>query len=150
MVTLFSITGNCRSLSLDLVDQVENLDKTGQFRFTPPTHTILAFSKALDEFWAEGGLEGRARRYTENRNILKEALGKMGFKELVPDAHAGYIITSYICPNDANFDFKKFYSLLSDQGMYLLNSYYRNMGCQVSMRGIQNYVDFWPKNTHMK
>ena len=113
----FFITGNCRSLSLDLVDQVENLDKTGQFRFTPPTHTILAFSKALDEFWAEGGLEGRARRYTENRNILKEALGKMGFKELVPDAHAGYIITSYICPNDANFDFKKFYSLLSDQGI---------------------------------
>ena len=119
---LFFITGNCRSLSLDLVDQVENLDKTGQFRFTPPTHTILAFSKALDEFWAEGGLEGRARRYTENRNILKEALGKMGFKELVPDAHAGYIITSYICPNDANFDFKKFYSLLSDQGTYSCNN----------------------------
>ena len=132
----FFITGNCRSLSLDLVDQVENLDKTGQFRFTPPTHTILAFSKALDEFWAEGGLEGRARRYTENRNILKEALGKMGFKELVPEAHAGYIITSYICPNDANFDFKQFYSLLSDQGRYLLN--YGNMGCQISKGGIQN------------
>jgi len=113
---LASCKGNCRSLSLDLVDQVENLDKTGQFRFTPPTHTILAFSKALDEFWEEGGLEGRVKRYENNRKILKESLGKMGFKELVPEAHAGYIITSYLCPNDANFDFKKFYSHLSDLG----------------------------------
>ena len=115
-----SFTGNCRSLSLDLVDQVENLDKTGQFRFTPPTHTILAFDQALKEFLVEGGLEGRARRYKENRQLLKDALGKMGFKELVPDAHAGYIITSYLCPKNANFDFKKFYSLLSNLGTYLL------------------------------
>jgi len=98
------------------VDQVENLDKTGQFRFTPPTHTILSFAQALNEFWMEGGLKGRAQRYEENRKILKDALGRMGFKELVPDSHSGYIITSYLCPNDANFDFKKFYSLLSNLG----------------------------------
>ena len=54
--------GNSRSLSLDLYDQVENLDKTSQFRFTPPTHTILAFKQALAEFWKEGGVEGRANR----------------------------------------------------------------------------------------
>ena len=55
-------TGNSRSLSLDLYDQVDNLDKTSQFRFTPPTHTILAFKQALTEFWKEGGVEGRANR----------------------------------------------------------------------------------------
>jgi 2-aminoethylphosphonate-pyruvate transaminase len=55
-------SGNSRSLSLDLFDQVEVLDKTGQFRFTPPTHTILAFKQALDEFWREGGVEGRSKR----------------------------------------------------------------------------------------
>merc|ERR1712141_417756 len=54
--------------------------------------------------------------YEENRKILKDALGRIGFKELVPDSHSGYIITSYLCPNDANFDFKKFYSRLSDLG----------------------------------
>ena len=59
--------GNSRSLSLDLYDQVENLDKTSQFRFTPPTHTILAFKQALAEFWKEGGVEGRANRLV---NIL--------------------------------------------------------------------------------
>jgi 2-aminoethylphosphonate-pyruvate transaminase len=45
-----------------LFDQVDVLDKTGQFRFTPPTHTILAFKQALDEFWREGGVEGRSKR----------------------------------------------------------------------------------------
>lgn len=107
--------GNSRSLSLDLYDQVENLDKTSQFRFTPPTHTILAFKQALAEFWKEGGVEGRANRYKANRAIMREQLNKLGFKQLVPEEHAGYIITSYICPNHPNFSFKQFYSKLSDK-----------------------------------
>ena len=47
--------GNSRSLSLDLYEQKEGLDKNGQFRFTPPTHTMLAFRKALEEFKEQGG-----------------------------------------------------------------------------------------------
>ena len=62
--------GNSRSLSLDLYDQVENLDKTSQFRFTPPTHTILAFKQALAEFWKEGGVEGRANRLVNSPKVL--------------------------------------------------------------------------------
>ena len=57
-----NVLGNCRSLSLDLFDQADVLDKTGQFRFTPPTHAILAFKQALDEFWRDGGVEGRCDR----------------------------------------------------------------------------------------
>ena len=55
--------GNCRSWCLDLHDQAANLEKIGQFRSTPPTHTFLAFKQALLEFWGEGGLEGRTKRY---------------------------------------------------------------------------------------
>ena len=113
---IISILGNSRCLSLDLVDQVKNLDATRQFRFTPPTHTLLAFKQALKEFWEEGGLEGRSKRYQENRNILKTELKKIGFKELVPDEHSGYIITSFLCPNDGKFQFKKFYERLSELG----------------------------------
>merc|ERR1712179_591237 len=72
--SLFKCEGNSRCLSLDLVDQVKNLDATRQFRFTPPTHTLLAFKQALQEFWQEGGVEGRSKRYQENRNILKTEL----------------------------------------------------------------------------
>lgn len=35
--------GNARTLSLDLLDQLRGLEKSGQFRFTPPTHSMLAF-----------------------------------------------------------------------------------------------------------
>lgn len=124
------VLGNCRSLSLDLVDQVENLDKTGQFRFTPPTHTLLAFKMAVEEFWREGGLQGRSERYKANRQILKEALDSMGFKQLVADEHAGYIITSYLCPK--NFNFKRFYDLLSESGKRI----FQNGRCHAAGRAV--------------
>ena len=55
-------------------------------------------------------------RYKANRAILREQLNKLGFKQLVPEEHAGYIITSYLCPNHPNFSFKQFYSKLSERG----------------------------------
>ena len=116
--------GYSRSLSLDLVDQVKNLDATRQFRFTPPTHTLLAFKQALKEFWKEGGLEGRAKRYQENRNILKQELKQIGFRELVPDEYSSYIITSFLCPNDGKFEFKQFYEKLSELGTYNICTFY--------------------------
>lgn len=54
--------GWARSLSLDIVDQYKGLEKSGQFRFTPATHAMLAFRYALSEFKAEGGVDGRANR----------------------------------------------------------------------------------------
>ena len=59
---LLKCEGWSRSLSLDIVDQYLGLEKTGQFRFTPPTHAILAFKKALNELDAEGGIQGRSKR----------------------------------------------------------------------------------------
>jgi len=106
--------GNCRSLSLDLFDQDKNMEKTGQFRFTPPTHTILAFNQALKEFYGEGGLEGREKRYKENRAVLKQGMAELGFKELVPEQHAGHIITCFYFPKHKNFSFETFYQKLSD------------------------------------
>lgn len=55
--------GNCRVLSLDLVDQHSALERSGQFRFTPATHAMLAFRQALREYASSGGLEGRAKRW---------------------------------------------------------------------------------------
>jgi len=46
--------GNARTLSLDLYAQWAGLQGDGQFRFTPPTHALLAFHQALDELDAEG------------------------------------------------------------------------------------------------
>lgn len=59
---LMQCEGNCRSTSLDLVDQYKGFESNGQFRFTPPTHAILAFRQALIELEQEGGPSGRASR----------------------------------------------------------------------------------------
>ena len=41
--------GNCHSLSLDLFDQWQSMEKNAQWRFTPPTHVLAAFYQALKE-----------------------------------------------------------------------------------------------------
>lgn len=41
-------------------------------RFTPATHAMVAFHRALTEFRAEGGVEARAARYKENNRIVRE------------------------------------------------------------------------------
>ena len=110
--------GNCRSLSLDLFDQEKNMLNTKQFRFTPPTHTILAFRQALKEFSEEGGLTGRQKRYMENRAVLKLGMAEMGFRELVPEEFAGHIITCFYYPQHQHFNFETFYKKLSELGKY--------------------------------
>ncbi len=113
---LLSCKGNSKSLSLDLVDQYEVMQKTNQFRFTPPTHTILAFKEALLELEKEGGPVARYNRYSNNHNILRDALGQLGFKDLVPLDEQSRIINTFYYPKDKNFDFEEFYKRLSDKG----------------------------------
>ncbi|RNA17325.1 2-aminoethylphosphonate--pyruvate transaminase [Brachionus plicatilis] len=116
---LLSFKNNSRSLSLDLVDQYENMLKTNQFRFTPPTHSILAFKQALDELEQEGGPQKRYERYSNNHEIVRKGLLSIGFKELVPHEEQSKIINTFHYPNDENFNFEEFYKRLSDKGMVI-------------------------------
>src|SRR5215469_3679229 len=116
---LLEAAGRARSVSLDLVSQWEGLEKDGQFRFTPPTHALLAFWQALEELEAEGGTSGRARRYAENAKILVEGMQKLGFEPLLEPEHRSNIITSFRYLQHRNFDFKEFYQRLSDIGFVI-------------------------------
>lgn len=111
--------GNARSVCLDLYAQHEDMRRNGQFRFTPPTHTILAFHQALLEHEAEGGCLGRMSRYQENNELLRSEMRALGFEPYLPDEDQGWIITSYRYPNHAKFNFPTFYSLLKDQGFVI-------------------------------
>jgi len=108
--------GNCGSLSLDLYDQWGAMEKNAQWRFTPPTHVILAFSQALDEFDAEGGVKGRGARYRENCEILMKGMTDMGFKPLLKSELQAPIILTFHLPTDSNFDFQVFYDYLRERG----------------------------------
>ncbi|KAL5008652.1 hypothetical protein ScPMuIL_014233 [Solemya velum] len=111
--------GKSRTLSLDLFDQYEGLEKSGQFRFTPATHSMLAFKQALHQFNDEGRADNIIREYQENREILRKGMRELGFEEFLDKSHEGYIITSYQFPKDPNFDFTKFYQLLNDKGQVI-------------------------------
>lgn len=113
---LLATRGFARTLSLDLLAQWEGLEKDGQFRFTPPTHAILAFDQALCELEAEGGVLARALRYQRNYEITFAAMHKMGFRPYLTPEHRGYIITAFRYPDHPRFDFRQFYERLSDKG----------------------------------
>ncbi len=104
--------GRSHSLSLDLHDQWKYMQKTGQWRFTPPTHAVVAFREALHLHEAEGGIAGRLARYTANMEVLVAGMRKMGFETLLDERWLSPIITTFLCPADAAFEFKSFYEAL--------------------------------------
>ena len=114
--TLAETKGNATTLTLDLSDQWQNLRRTGQYRFTPPIQVIVSFHKALEEFWAEGGQAGRARRYGENCRVLRDGMRELGFKPLLPERLQAPIIVTFHMPKDAKFVFESFYDKLKERG----------------------------------
>lgn len=108
--------GMCHSVVLDLYEQWQGLEANGQFRFTPPTHALVAFHQALKEHEAQGGVAGRGARYARNAQVLVKAMRDMGFATLLNDNEAGPIIQTFLTPRDANFDFERFYEELRQRG----------------------------------
>lgn len=117
--SLLATRGSARTLSLDLLAQWEGLEKDGQFRFTPPTHAILAFRQALLELEREGGIVARGARYRQNYEISMDAMLRMGFLPYLGESHRSYIISSFLYPNDPRFDFRDFYEGLSEKGFVI-------------------------------
>ena len=116
---LVATEGSARSLSLDLLSQWKGLERDGQFRFTPPTHALLAFDQALDDLAGEGGVSGRGARYQRNYEVLVDGMQALGFKPYLNREDQGHIITSFLYPSNAGFDFDEFYHRLSDKGMLI-------------------------------
>jgi len=114
-----SIKGNATTLVLDIHDQWQAFEKTGQYRFTPPIHVIVAFHQALSEFQAEGGQRGRGRRYCENSKALINGMRALGFKTLLPDHLQPPIIVTFHMPAHENFVFQRFYDALKDRGFVI-------------------------------
>lgn len=110
--SLAAATGNAHSLCLDLADQWRFMQRTGQWRFTPPTHVMAALDAALEEHAREGDVEGRGNRYRNNLKVLVDGMRTLGFETLLPDALQAPIIVTFHTPADPNFDFATFYDQL--------------------------------------
>jgi len=110
---------NCHSLSLDLYDQWQAMEKNKQWRFTPPTHVLAAFHQAIKEHEKEGGAEGRLKRYSNNCKIICKEMKDLGFKQLLSDDLQAPIIITFMQPKNVNFNFEKFYNALSKKNFLI-------------------------------
>jgi 2-aminoethylphosphonate-pyruvate transaminase len=110
--------GNARSLCLDLYDQWKEMDKSGKWRYTSPTHIVRAFYQALDELETEGGVAARTARYRDNQRLLADGMEALGFRALLPKALQSPIITSFLYPTP-DFDFGAFYRAVKAKGFVL-------------------------------
>lgn len=113
---LMKSKGKARSLSLDLYDQWETMEKDGKWRYTSPTHVVLAFLQALKELEDEGGISKRQSRYTKNNRMLIENMEKLGVKPYIEQKYQSPIITTFFYPEDRAFSFHEMYEYIKERG----------------------------------
>ena len=111
--------GRSHSLSLDVHAQWAYMERTGQWRYTPPTHVVAAFLEALRLHEAEGGVAGRGARYARNRDVLVAGMRELGFETLLAERWLSPIIVTFFCPADPGFDFARFYDLMKRKGFII-------------------------------
>src|SRR5271157_3573970 len=129
---LLEAKGRARTLSLDLHAQWAGLEADGQFRFTPPTHALLAFHQALVELESEGGVSGRAARYAANHTVLMRGMAELGFEAYLAPEDQSHIITTFRYPRHPQFRFEEFYGLLSELGFIIYPGKLTTEPCFVS------------------
>ncbi|HEY2275496.1 MAG TPA: 2-aminoethylphosphonate--pyruvate transaminase [Steroidobacteraceae bacterium] len=140
--------GNCHSLSLDLYDQWIYMQKTTQWRYTPPTHVVAAFDSAIAQYLEEGGLAARAARYAQNCRTLIDGMSKLGLKSFLPAGIQAPIIVTFFAPDSPHYVFKDFYNAVKARGYILYPGKLTTVetfrvGCmgQLGERGIAGAVE---------
>ncbi|HEY2817252.1 MAG TPA: 2-aminoethylphosphonate--pyruvate transaminase [Casimicrobiaceae bacterium] len=111
--------GRSTSLALDLYDQWTYMEKTAQWRFTPPTHVVVALNAALDQFDAEGGQPARLGRYSRNCEVLVNGMRELGFRPFLEPVIQAPIIVTFHAPPDTRYTFREFYDRVRDKGFIL-------------------------------
>ena len=119
--SLMKCKNNSKTLSLDLVDQYEVDLRCKLFRFTPPTHVILAFKQALIELEKLGGPSARYSTICKNHEIIYKEMTKLGFQSFIPFNEQSKIVNSFLYPKDKNFSFERFHNLLLNNGRVLFS-----------------------------
>ena len=111
--------GNAHSLAMDLHDQYVYMEKTTQWRYTPPTHIVAALRAAVDQFKEEGGQPARLARYARNCETLIDGMAELGFRPFLAPAVQAPIIVTFHAPADPAYDFKTFYAKTRERGYIL-------------------------------
>ena len=116
---LAAAEGNCSSLALDLFDQWAYMERTTQWRYTPPTHVVIAFDAALAQFVEAGGQPARLARYRDNCETLIGGMRALGFRPFLDASIQAPIIVTFHAPGDPRYAFKTFYANVRERGFIL-------------------------------
>jgi 2-aminoethylphosphonate-pyruvate transaminase len=116
---LDACAGNSQSLAMDLFDQYQYMEKTTQWRFTPPTHVMVALAEAVAQFNEEGGQPARLARYQDNCKTLIDGLTALGLKPFLKPELQAPIIVTWFAPTHPSYDFKRFYAAAKQRGFIL-------------------------------
>src|SRR5882757_10625222 len=111
--------GNSHYLAMDLYDQWVYMQKTTQWRFTPPTHVVAAFDSAIAQYLEEGGLAARGARYAHNCRTLIDGMARLGLKSFLPAPIQAPIIVTFYAPDSPHYTFKTFYNAVKAHGYIL-------------------------------
>jgi len=111
--------GTCHSLALDLYDQWVYMQKTTQWRYTPPTHVVAAFDAAIAQYLEEGGRPARLTRYAHNCRTLIEGMARLGLRSFLPAAIQAPIIVTFFAPDNPRYNFRDFYNAVKARGYIL-------------------------------
>ncbi len=140
--------GNSHSLAMDLHDQWVYMQKTTQWRYTPPTHVVAAFDAEIAQYLEEGGREARHARYALNCRMLIEGMARLGLRSFLPAAIQAPIIVTFHAPDTPRYTFKTFYEAVKSRGYILYPGKLTTLetfrvGCmgQLGERGIAGAVE---------
>ena len=107
-----------------------SLQKTRQWRFTPPVQVLLALRQALLSYFADGGLPARARRYDRLMKNIEAGFSALGVYPLIAEQHRSPIINTFVFPEESRLD--KLFSHLESSGLIIYRSPERScfrVGC---------------------
>ncbi|KPY52769.1 2-aminoethylphosphonate aminotransferase [Pseudomonas syringae] len=113
-----------RTLSLDLNAQWRKLENGHQWRFTPPTHVLLAFDQALDEWANQGKAERRLEQYQRLNQQLVRQLAEIGIVPLLDARHRAPMITTFLLPDALALSFEQLYRHLEAAQLIIYPSTY--------------------------
>jgi 2-aminoethylphosphonate-pyruvate transaminase len=95
------------------------MEKTGQWRFTPPTHVVVALAEAVTQFVEEGGQPARLARYADNCKTLVDGMQALGFRPFLRPEIQAPIIVTFHAPAHKAYEFKRFYEAAKQRGFIL-------------------------------
>lgn len=122
-----------KNFYFNLFDNYTFFVKSKQMQFTPPVQIFYALRQAINEYFIETET-GRANRYEDMYNVLREGLIKLGFKFLVKDEHHAKLLTAIIEPEDPNYNFNKMHDYLYERGFTI----YPGKGAKVNTFRLSN------------